>query len=404
MFLRTKYFYFLRGTLSSHVHFYKGWVDAAREHGLPINMVTVLPDSVYAEQIDLVEKFSRYDYFHILRYKKTETKQRLINLFFGWYLLLHKKVIVQLKKQDINQFDTLKKIFKDRLKCIIELEGDAEAEKEYLVQHAYKEKFYDQTIRSMDKGIARLPQTLKKADHIFVLSDFFKETLCGRYPELSLREKISTLSTGVDCGRNYYSPRLRTCARRELNIETKFAMTFIGNVFYSWQNISRTIEIFSLIKRTVAENAYLILLVPDNDHSIAQEFLNKYDVKAGDYLLKQVDYDQIAYYLNAADIGFLLRSKHTMNQAASPGKFGDYTACGLPVIMTEKISDFSDMISQTEFCAVLDDMDDDDEVIRKIKPFLMHDDTRRQELSQWAVKHVSIQSRINIYIQTLKSL
>lgn len=397
----TRYFYFFRGTLSTHVHFYKGWVDAARERNIPIHMVTMMPEETYREQIALVKQFRKFDYFHILRYKTNAGKQLLINLFFGWHLLWNRKVVVQLKKQDISQFDTLKQRFPNRLKCIIELEGDVQSEVEYLLEHPYKPEFYKHLIHSVKKGIERIPQVLEKTDHVLVLSDYFKDTLCERYPHLRLDAKTSAISTGVDCSINYFSQELRDRARQELGVTDRFVMTFIGNVYYSWQNLSRTVELFGLIKQTVAPKSFLMLLILEQDHPIALEFLEKYRISSEDYLLRQVPYDQVAYHLNAADMAFLLRTKHPMNRAASPGKFGDYVACGVPVIMTDEISDYSQMIAQTGHCVVLDDMNDDDEVLRKIMPFLNYDPDRRQRLAQWAKDHVSIDKRLDTYVDAL---
>ncbi len=369
-----------------------------------MKMISILDHAKYVDNKKLIQQIRSIKSVIVLKYSNQKVKQLLINLFFGWYLLWNKTVIVQLKKQNIQEFDFLKKWFPKKLKLIIEFEGDVPSEMDYLIEHPYRNDFYKSVICSLRKGISQMENIFSRADLIFVLVEKFKEALIERYPNQKLDSKIKIIATGVDCKKNYFSEKLRIKTRKHLKLDNKFTMTYIGNVYYSWQNISRTIEIFSLIKKKINRNVYLILLICEKDHKIAQEFIDKHNLSKEDYLLKAVPSEEILPYLNAADMGFLLRDDHPMNWHSSPGKFGEYVACGLPVLMTKNISDFSDMVSKTDYCLVLNDMYDDDEILNRIKPFFNYDKNRRNELGQWAKENVSGESKAHLYVSALKEV
>jgi len=63
-------------------------------------------------------------------------------------------------------------------------------------------------------------------------------------------------------------------------------------------------------------------------------------------LTKWVKPAEVRNILLAADHGILLREKSVTNQVASPVKFAEYLSCGLQVIISEGIGDFSDFVKQ----------------------------------------------------------
>lgn len=402
MTLKTKYYYFFQGTLATHVHFYEAWVNAARGQGLSLEMVTVLSLFTWYKQRLLVKKYGSFDYFHILFSVGGWVSIVVACLFFLRALLRYDRVVVQLKKQPPELFDLLKKLFPSKLRYIIELEGDPESESEYLLEHPYKPGFYDDVVKRAKRQAAMLEQRIQKCDHVLVLSPYLKQLLIERFPGLGLESKISVISTGVDCDQRFFSRTLRYETRKALDLKDKFVMIFIGNAYYSWQSVFRTIEVFRVVKDRLASNAFLILLIRKQDHSIVQEFVADLDLASDDYLLRCVPPEEVTRYLNAADLGIIFRHEHLMNRVASPGKFGDYLACGLPVLMTKGISNYSEMIDQTGYAIVLEDMDDDDEVLRGAKTFLEYSIEQREEIYNWARKNVSVKAHADKYVEALR--
>ncbi len=63
---------------------------------------------------------------------------------------------------------------------------------------------------------------------------------------------------------------------------------------------------------------------------------------------KWVKPEEVRNILIIADYGLLIREKSITNQVASPVKFAEYLACGLQVIISEDIGDFTDFVKDHE--------------------------------------------------------
>ena len=396
-----KYIYYFRGTLDSHVHLYQAWVVALRNNGVPFELVTILGIRTYIKQYKLVKKYKSrcFRIYPSLNIKAFEWS------FFILVCLSNKKVVVHLKKRQTRFFDQLKRVFSDKIRYIVEGEGDALSERDFLMKHPFKKDFYNGNLEDLKIQAKYQKNVLINSDHNTVGTLAFKTLLIQRYPEAHLTNKISVVPMTFNKGTLYYSECKRHDLRSKLSIESKFVITYIGNAFYSWQNVYRTIEIFQLLKDGIINNAYLVLLIRKSDHYIVMEFIEKLGLSSSDYLLTHVPHEEIIAYLSASDLGVALRHDHIMNMIAYSGKLLDYLGCGLPVLTTtyngEEIPKF---VCKKEYGVVLNDMDDDSELLNKITKFLNHDKKRRIEISGWANEELSTEAFIGEYIGALSKL
>ena len=114
-----------------------------------------------------------------------------------------------------------------------------------------------------------------------------------------------------------------------------------------------------------------------------------------DYTLLSVEHDLMPAYLAAADLGLLFREKHLLNKIASPGKFAEYVMCGLPVMMTDEIGDYSEIMKTQELGIVIQSINDEEEIIEKFTRFreIKVDVATRHQFSQWATALFSKQNQ-----------
>lgn len=62
---------------------------------------------------------------------------------------------------------------------------------------------------------------------------------------------------------------------------------------------------------------------------------------------------QVPDYLMAGDYGLLIREQSITNQVASPVKFAEYLACGLNVVISENLGDYSEFVTKQNCGVVL---------------------------------------------------
>jgi glycosyltransferase involved in cell wall biosynthesis len=67
---------------------------------------------------------------------------------------------------------------------------------------------------------------------------------------------------------------------------------------------------------------------------------------------------EVPRYLCAADTGIIMRHDIPVNNVASPIKIGEYLGCGLPVILTPGIGDYSEMLPKAGVGLMLDESGD----------------------------------------------
>jgi glycosyltransferase involved in cell wall biosynthesis len=71
-------------------------------------------------------------------------------------------------------------------------------------------------------------------------------------------------------------------------------------------------------------------------------------------ILRSVPHGEIQHYLALADLGLLLRERNAVNRVASPVKFAEYLACGLPVLVSPGVGDCPDIVRRERVGYILD--------------------------------------------------
>lgn len=187
---------------------------------------------------------------------------------------------------------------------------------------------------------------VKESDLIFCVSRKFKKYLQEKYK--ASPDKIAVIPSLVDSRFFFFSPEIRKRKRKELGIERRIVFVYSGSTV-KWQLPEETISFFKKIKEIIPE-AFLLFLTNNILH--ARKYFN--GINGEDYLLISVPYREVPDYLNAADIGILLRERNLVNRVASPMKFGEYLCCGLPVITTSGVGDTEEIIEQQGIGRLLD--------------------------------------------------
>ncbi len=398
---KRKIFYYFRGSLDSHLHFLESWSTVAKESGLEITLITVLDIRTYLKELRNIKRL-RSKFFKIYFFPSAYW---FSIFYFGLSAIRYQSIVIHLKKRSTKPFFKLKRLLGKRIKYLIEFEGDAKSEAEFLKLHEYKPKFYDDIISSQLSTYKNEKKEIDNANGVLVVTKAHKKLLLDRYQEdRLLKAKVAIQPMSFSQNEMIYSESIRERIRKANGFNEKFIVVYTGNVVYSWQNLSKTIKLFKFIK-SKKSNSLLLLLIRKQDHTIANEFITANNLPEADYILKSIPHEEMMGHLNASDLGISLRDHHIMNSIVNSGKLMEYLACGLPVITTSALAIAKDIKSNKLGLALEqiqnfeDNFEEIDNFISKIENY-----SDRKRISQWANKSLSMQNYISEYIDLISAI
>jgi hypothetical protein len=120
--------------------------------------------------------------------------------------------------------------------------------------------------------------------------------------------------------------------------ENDIVFVYSGSVA-GWQSFDL---LYSFIAPVLKQPDCRIVFLADKDENIArleQEFPEK-------VICKKVSAKEVPHYLLAGDYGLLIRENSLTNKVASPVKFAEYLSCGLQVIISEELGDYSGFVTK----------------------------------------------------------
>ena len=126
--------------------------------------------------------------------------------------------------------------------------------------------------------------------------------------------------------------------RKLLNFDDNDIVFVYAGSLAGWQSIHLMIEFIKTIlqKSTIHKILFLSELTSELQ-KLEIEFPNQ--IKC-----KKVNPSEVPQFLIACDYGILIREKSLTNKVASPVKFAEYLACGLPVIISDELGDYSEFV------------------------------------------------------------
>lgn len=130
--------------------------------------------------------------------------------------------------------------------------------------------------------------------------------------------------------------------REKLNFSSGDIVFVYSGSVAGWQSFSL---LDSFIKPHLQKSKNIkLLFLSDMDDNI-KNLMKEFPSQVSRY---KVDPREVPKYLMAGDYGILIREQSITNQVASPVKFAEYLACGLKVIISENLGDYSTFISDNE--------------------------------------------------------
>lgn len=129
-----------------------------------------------------------------------------------------------------------------------------------------------------------------------------------------------------------------------------------------WQHGNET---FQILRAWLRLHDKLRLLILSNASAEYDELQVEFP---GKVVVTQVPHHEVPELLSACDYGLLIREATITNQVASPVKFAEYLACGLKVLISSELGDFSAMVGEHQLGHIVGFGNADGVQLEKISP------------------------------------
>ncbi len=232
------------------------------------------------------------------------------------------------------------------LKVIFDMRGDSAAEYLLTVEKAGGKPDASRARKKFARLKAIEKRATEEADGIICVSEVMRQQVLQDYGISS--GKIRVIPTTANPERFWWDPDLRQKTRNELGLDDKFVLIYAGSL-RAYQMLSGLVEALRQWTNQV-QNLHFLLMTPQVAE--AQASLPS-QLPVGSYTVASARHDEMVRWLNAADAGLLLRESNAVNRVAAPTKFPEYQMCGLPVILTEGIGDYSRFAGEQQTGIVL---------------------------------------------------
>ena len=241
--------------------------------------------------------------------------------------------------------------------------------------------------------------TLICSDKIFAVSekliDYFEDTY--KIP----RSKFVLYPCLSDSSKFYMSQQIRLDIRKNLNISNQTILLLYSGGLSAVNTYHITEEMFCFFDAMINVSRNLKFLILTKDKYDLPGILKNHPGLENMLIFYNAENEKIFEFLNAADFGVLFRENTIMNNVASPSKFAEYILCGLPVIISEGVGDFSKFTVDQNLGQVLSDHELKDPRNIDFQKILGRQ-FDRLHISQIGLKYLAKRSRLDDLVRILK--
>ncbi len=189
---------------------------------------------------------------------------------------------------------------------------------------------------------------LKKSDRLAGVSYKLKQWV----QDLTERDDMIVVPCCFNTEKFYFDMEARRRVRRQCGFAHDEKVICYSGGLSRWQRIPDILKFLNEISN-IRDNVKFLFLTPQV-HQLKQ-MIAEHGLSIERCVIRSCMPMEVPQYLSAADVGIIIRHDIPVNNVASPIKIGEYLGCGLPVILTKGIGDYSEMIAQEGVGLVLDE-------------------------------------------------
>ncbi len=249
----------------------------------------------------------------------------------------------------------------------------------------------DSFIYRIAKGFER--KLISIANKVITVSEGFANEI----RQISGNQSIIVCPCAVDS--NWFSDTGAGGIRKNGRRGERFVVVFNGTLFSQWGDPREYISLFQVI-RSIEKSALFVVLSPEDTQRVHSFLGNALEPET--YRVFKLSPEEVMGCLRQADVGLLLRKDSIVNKVASPMKFAEYMAAGVPVIISQGVGDASGAVIRERLGIVLGSADSADRnaLERLIKEIDQRNSGIRERCLQYARKVHSHSAQVETYIST----
>jgi glycosyltransferase involved in cell wall biosynthesis len=221
-------------------------------------------------------------------------------------------------------------------------DADSVLSEEYADIEHWARKSKGFRITAASEALAR-----KAAKQIIVLTDTLRQDFIK---DFQITTPIEVIPCCVDLDKFNFNVETRKRKRAELNLSEEKLFVYVGKIG-SWYLVNETFDFFKEVQKNMS-TAKLLVVTQDPPGAFHQLALSK-NISKDSYFIKKASHTEVPEWLSASDVGLALIKSLKSKRGSSPVKVAEYLASGLPVVITDKIGDCSNLIIKNKIGAVV---------------------------------------------------
>ena len=199
---------------------------------------------------------------------------------------------------------------------------------------------------------------LKEADAFVVLTEKARDVL---FPESlatgldKLGRPVEVIPCCVDFESRFANLESPQIAKENLGLDGRFVIVHLGALggLYLSKEIANFLE-----SSRLHEPRLFAMLLTQSDPAEIVGLLKNRGFAESDYLVKNVDPNEVPNYLSAADVAISFVKSSFSTLSRSPTKIPEYLACGVPIVANSGVGDVDLLIESERVGTLINDFSD----------------------------------------------
>jgi glycosyltransferase involved in cell wall biosynthesis len=205
---------------------------------------------------------------------------------------------------------------------------------------------------------------IKKADRLSCVSTNLQKWIYNN----TGRDDVIVIPSCVDIKKFGFNKTARDILRKKFGIsENEIVFCYSGGLG-KWQKIDSIIKLFAQISKKHSQSRFFFITQHKEN---LEKLLIDSKIQLNRYLIISCEHSNLSEYLSSCDIGVIMRDDTIVNNVASPVKIAEYLSCGLPVILTTGIGNYSHTLPEAGVGILLNDKQNN---VDKITDFITQND------------------------------